>query len=98
MQVYQEFRYMTDQKPDVNLTPKAEALLEALREAADWINRSELARRTDKSALNKWDLVLLDKMSDAGLIETRQIPRHGPIGYEWQYRALPVEPDAEQAT
>ena len=97
MQVYQDFRYMSDQKHDPNLTPQAAVLLEALREANDWINRSELARRTEKSALNKWDLVLLDKLADARLIETRKIPRHGPIGYEWQYRALPVDQDAEQA-
>jgi hypothetical protein len=72
-------------------------LLEALREANDWINRSELARRTEKSALNKWDMVLLGKLADARLIETRQIPRHGPIGYEWQYRAVQVDHDAESA-
>ena len=97
MQVYQDFRYMSDQKHHPNLTPQAVLLLEALRETNDWINRSELARRTEKSALNKWDLVLLDKLADAGLIETRQIPRHGPIGYEWQYRAVQIDPDAESA-
>jgi hypothetical protein len=97
MQVYQEFRYISDQRHDPNLTPQAELLLKALHEAATWINRSELARRTAKSALNKWDFVLLDKLADARLIETRKIPRHGPIGYEWQYRALPVDQDAEQA-
>jgi predicted transcriptional regulator len=97
MQVHQDFRYMSDQKHDPNLTPQAVLLLEALREANDWINRSELARRTEKSALNKWDMVLLGKLADAGLIETRQIPRHGPIGYEWQYRAVQIDHDAESA-
>jgi hypothetical protein len=95
MQVYKEVRYMSDQKQDHHLTPQAELLLNALREANDWINRSELARRTEKSALNKWDMVLLDKLVDAGLIETRQIPRQGPITYEWQYRAVRIDADAE---
>ena len=39
----------------------------------------------------KWDIVLLGKLADAGLIETRQIPHHGPIGYEWQYRAVSID-------
>jgi hypothetical protein len=97
MQVYQEFQAMFEQNTDLNLTPQAELLLEALREANDWINRSELARRTGKSALNKWDIVLLDKLADAGLMETRQIPRRGPISYEWQYRAVQIDQDAESA-
>lgn len=97
MQVYQDSRYMSDHKHDPNLTPQGVLLLEALREANDWINRSDLARRTEKSALNKWDMVLLGKLADAGLIETRQIPRHGPIGYEWQYRAAQIDHDAESA-
>lgn len=95
MQMYQDFRTMSDAKHVPNLTPQAALLLEALREADDWINRSELARRTNKSALNKWDMVLLDKLAEGGLIETRQIPRHGPIGYEWQYRAVQIDHDAE---
>ena len=47
MQVYNEYTTMSDQMPDLNLIPKAETLLNALREAEDWINRSELARRAD---------------------------------------------------
>jgi len=71
-----------------NLTPKAQAILDVLRQAGGWINRSELAVRLNKNALNKWDVVLLGKLADAGLMELRQIPHHGPIGYEWQYRAI----------
>lgn len=73
----------------VPLTPQAQQLLDALRQAGDWINRTALARRVDKTALNKWDVILLAKLVDAGLVETMQIPRHGPIGYEWKYRAIP---------
>ena len=69
-------------------TQKAQAILDTLYEAGEWIGRSELATRLNKNALNKWDIVLLSKLGDAGLIEMRQIPHHGPIGYEWQYRAI----------
>ena len=97
MQVNKQDQYTLEAKRDPNLTPQAQLLLKTLREANDWINRSEIARRTEKSALNKWDLVLLGKLADARLIETRQIPRHGPIGYEWQYRALPIDSDVGSA-
>lgn len=73
---------------DYKLTPKAQAILDVLQEVGEWIGRSELAKRLNKNALNKWDIVLLSKLGDAGLIEMRQIPHHGPIGYEWQYRAI----------
>lgn len=74
--------------PKHNLTPKAQELLDALLEADEWVGRSKLATRFNKNVLNKWDLVLLSKLEDAGLIEMRQIPHHGPIGYEWQYHAI----------
>ncbi|MDX2141335.1 MAG: hypothetical protein SF123_24835 [Chloroflexota bacterium] len=70
------------------LTPQAQQILDALREAGTWINRTELARRVNKTTLNKWDVILLSKLVDAGLIETMQSPRHGPISYEWKYRAV----------
>jgi hypothetical protein len=97
MQVNQNFQSIPDENRDLVLTPQALHLLEALREASNWINRAELARRTGKSALNKWDFVLLDKLADAGLMETRQIPRRGPIGYEWKYRAVQIDQDVESA-
>ncbi|GAB4523309.1 MAG: hypothetical protein OHK0046_36830 [Anaerolineae bacterium] len=78
---------MTD-SPDPKLTPKAQALLDVLKEMDGWMGRADLAARLNKKALNKWDIVLLSKLHDAGLIEMRQIPHHGPIGYEWQYRAV----------
>ncbi len=88
---------MTSQPPDSTpLTPQAQQLLDLVREAEGWVNRTKLARRTGKSSLNKWDLVLLDRLVEAGLIEARQIPRHGPIGYEWQYRAVQTDQDAER--
>ena len=69
-------------------TAKAQAILDALIDAGEWIGRSDLAKRLEKKSLNKWDVVLLSKLTEAGLIESQQIPHHGPIGYEWQYRAV----------
>jgi hypothetical protein len=71
-----------------HLTPQAQQILDELRKAEDWLNRTELAKRVGKSALNKWDIVLLTKLIDSELVETTQVPRHGPIGYEWKYRAV----------
>lgn len=96
MQIYQDLSYLSEQKSDPKLTPHAIRLLEALRNASAWINRSSLARQTGKSALNRWNLVLLQKLNDTCLIESHQISRSGPIGYEWQYRAIPTEEELEQ--
>lgn len=76
--------------PD-QLTPKARAILDVLSQTDGWLKRSALAARLTKTMLNKWDIVLLGKLTDAGLIETRQVPRYGPIGYEWQYRAVSTD-------
>jgi hypothetical protein len=73
--------------PDYKPTPQAQVILDALKELGDWVNRSALATKLNKNALNKWDIILLGKLADADLIETQQVPHHGPIGYEWQYRA-----------
>lgn len=81
----------------IHLTPQGQQLLNLLRETGDWTNRSGLARLAGKSALNKWDVVLLNRLAKSGLIEMRQIPRHGPIGYEWQYRAVHDDGDVEQS-
>ncbi|MEQ8678096.1 MAG: hypothetical protein RLP44_23180 [Aggregatilineales bacterium] len=72
--------------PEYQPTPRAKIILETLKETGDWVNRSALATKLNKNALNKWDIILLGKLADAGLIDVRQIPHYGPIGYEWQYR------------
>jgi hypothetical protein len=69
-----------------DLTPQGQHLHKLLQEMGDWVNRTDIARRLGKKTLNKWDLVLLDKLAERGLIETRKQPYHGPIGFEWQYR------------
>jgi hypothetical protein len=89
MRVYANNDHMTSDKiQSLHLTPRAQQLCNALAEAGNWVNRSKLAKLSGKSVLNKWDLVLLNKLTDARFIESRQIPRHGLISYEWQYRAL----------
>lgn len=97
MQIHRRGAYVAPQPSDfTELTPKGQLLLNALREVGDWINRSTIASLAGKSALNKWDLVLLTRLDEAGLIETQQIPHHGPIGYEWQYRAIQSGNNVEQ--
>lgn len=95
MRMYGTGILLSSPPSSTHLTPQAQQLLDALREAGDWINRTELAKRAGKSALNKWDVILLAKLAAAGLIETMQIPRHGPIGYEWKYRV--VDQNAERS-
>jgi hypothetical protein len=88
--------FMTEQNSPT-LTPQAQRLLDILRAAGRWVNRTELAKLAGKSALNKWDIVLLTKLVGAALIESRQISHHGPIGYEWQYRAVNLETPEREA-
>lgn len=87
----QEYRKTGLTMADSNYKPtaKAQVILDALVDAGEWIGRSDLATRLEKKSLNKWDIVLLSKLTEAGLIESQQVPHHGPIGYEWQYRAVP---------
>jgi hypothetical protein len=83
---------MSDTQPaEETLTPHARHILQHLTEIGTWANRGELAKRMQKNKLNKWDIVLLEKLVEGGLIETRKTPFHGPIGFEWQYRITSVE-------
>jgi hypothetical protein len=86
------------QQPDARLTPMAQKLLNVLQEQDDWINRSCLAQKMQKTALNKWDVVLLNKLAEWDFIDTRKVRHHGPIGYEWQYRAIQSQPISESET
>lgn len=84
--VYGEVRWMAESEQQPSLTPQAQQLLAAIQTVTTWMTRAELATAVDKKALNKWDIVLLEKLTSAGFIESRQVTRPGPIGYEWQYR------------
>lgn len=79
---------MTKYPQPLNITPQGQQLLEALRQADDWIGRAEIAQRVSKTSLNKWDVGMLKKLEDEGLIEARKKPHNSPIGYEWEYRAI----------
>lgn len=96
MRVYKDNRWMILEEFESNqLTPRAQQLYDALAKVGNWVNRTELAKLTGKSALNKWDLVLINKLVETGVVEIKQIPRHGLINYEWQYRALKGNADDE---
>jgi hypothetical protein len=96
MPVYRINSRMTpDNIQPIQLTPCAQQLYDALAKVGNWVNRTELAKLTGNSALNKWDLVLINKLVETGLIEIKQIPHHGLINYEWQYRALKGNADEE---
>lgn len=87
---------LTAQTPQPTpLTPQGQQILDVLHEVGDWVGRAALATKMKKS-LNKWDIALLSKLTSAGLIESRKIPHHGPIGYEWQYRAVAGEPSRSE--
>lgn len=86
------------QQTGVRLTPMAQKLLSILQEHDDWINRSSLAQKMQKSALNKWDVVLLNKLTEWDFVEIRKVRHHGPIGYEWQYCAIQSQPISENET
>ena len=76
--MYQVGVYMTSQPTDpAPLTPQAQQLLELMREANDWINRSRLAKLSGKIALNKWDLVLLERLGLVSLFVVRRWRRLG---------------------
>ena len=78
------------------LTPMAQKLLDLLQEQDNWINRSDLASNLNKSTLNKWDVILLSRLAENDSIETRKVAHHGPIGNEWQYRAIQLDLDSEK--
>lgn len=82
---------MTQYPKPASITPQGEELLRVLRDNGRWMNRAQLAQAVGKPELNKWDVGLLIKMADDGLIEARKEPRPGAIGYEWVYRAKQAE-------
>ena len=54
---------MTEQD-SLTLTPQPQHLIDILRAAGRWVNRTELAKLAGESALNKWDIVLQTKLID----------------------------------
>lgn len=79
--------FLTDDKPKIELTPKAELLLDVLKaNKGKWLNRAQLADGVNKNRLNPNDINQLSNMADAGIIAIRKQPITGVIPYQWEYR------------
>lgn len=53
------------------------------------VKRSEIARRLGKKQLNPSDVAALDYLAEAGRIEQVKVEDSTPIGYRFEYKALP---------
>lgn len=70
------------------ITERALQLLDALRtDRGVWMTRAELARATGKSRLSPHDVMLLERLIEARLIEKRQRESNTPVGIAYDYRA-----------
>jgi DNA-binding IclR family transcriptional regulator len=67
------------------LTERAEELLTAIREAGDWVTRSDIAEATGKNRLSPHDRQLLDTLADSGYIEREERP--AGISMKYVYKA-----------
>ena len=70
-------------------TLNARKLIAAMYDSADWMTRDELAKALQKNRLNPHDIVLLDRLAVASLIDTRKRDRPRRIGFEFIYRLQP---------
>lgn len=68
------------------LTERAHELLEAIRNAGNWIDRTELAQATNKASLSPHDRILLDTMVNEGLIIVDEQP--AGISKKYVYKAV----------
>lgn len=78
---------MVYERPTGELTPHMKKILDALRSAGDWMNRSELAKALGKNRLTPYDVQILDELATAGTVEAVRRDKPGFIPYEWVYRA-----------
>jgi len=78
----------------VALTDFQRAFFKLLQEEhpGEWFSRSDIAKLRGKKRLNPYEIGVLDLMAERGLIQRREVEIGGPIGYQYQYRGLPVEP------
>jgi hypothetical protein len=80
-------RTVQPQHGSTDLTGHAYKLLEVLKDAeGKWLTRAEIAEAIHKRRLTPHDVDLLQRLSDAELVEidAREFP--GPIGYMFMYR------------
>ena len=73
------------------LTAKASDILEALKQVQHWHNRRSIAHLLGQYRLVPYDVVLLDELITAGLVEKRKADKPRFIPFEWQYRATRKE-------
>lgn len=76
----------------MNVTGRAQELLESLRTARRWLSREELAERTGKSRLSPHDTDLLNRLQEAGYVEIETRP--AGIAEKYVYRAVSVSTDS----
>lgn len=73
------------------LTQRGQELLDALRVNGAWMSRAEIARATRKNRISPHDVMLLERLVEAGYVEKRQRTSITPIGIAFEYRALPSQ-------
>jgi predicted transcriptional regulator len=72
----------------MQLTERANQLLEALKSSGNWMSRAQLAKATGKNLLSPHDKDLLERLIASGLIEKRQRSSVTPVGIAYDYRAI----------
>jgi predicted transcriptional regulator len=71
----------------IQLTPRAEELLQVINNAGKPLSRSELAERMGIKKLTTGDEALLSMMAVNDLIIAEKVNYASPIGYQWVYRS-----------
>ena len=72
---------------ELKLTARATAMLTAMRANEGFMTRNELADATGKRHISPNDMMLLGKLSSAGLIDIETRAGSGPKGVFFVYRA-----------
>lgn len=67
-------------------TVQGQKLIALLYDEADWATRNQLAERLGKNRLNPHDIVLLERLGAAGIVDVRKRDHPGRIGFEFIYR------------
>ena len=67
------------------LTPHQVKILEALYDVGDvWLTRAQIAKAIDKKRLTPYDIEILQKLTERGLLETSTQPTNAP-GSDFAY-------------
>jgi hypothetical protein len=73
---------------DIDITGRAQELLNVLISAGPgrWVSRAELAKSTGKNRLSPHDILLLNRLVEAGRIERQERKSNTPVGTAYEYR------------